>query len=470
MSLLWRPETLAIAAGARPPARPFGASGVSIDSRTLRPGDLFVALEGEHRDGHDFVADALSRGAAGALVSRLPPGASHGLSPGAPLLMVTDTLAALRRLGEFARARSRARITAITGSVGKTTTKEMLRLILEAAAPGQVHAARASYNNQWGVPLTLAELPEDAQYAILEIGMNHPGEIAPLAALARPHAASITGIEKVHIGYLGSLEAIADEKASLLSALEAGGTAVLPRDTPFLSRLAARVPPGRRLLTYGTAPLAEIRLIEAEPDHGGTDVLANILGRTVRFRLAAAGRHLALDALAALACATALGLDPEAASALRGFTALPGRGARRTLALPGGGEALLLDESYNASQPSVRAALSVLALEPGRRIAVLGDMLELGEMAEAEHLGLAADVSAAADLVFVCGPVMSLLFETLPPGLRGGRADDAESLAPIVASAIAPGDAILVKGSLGSRMRRIVEALLPPAAVGAERG
>ncbi|MGH7101889.1 MAG: UDP-N-acetylmuramoyl-tripeptide--D-alanyl-D-alanine ligase [Acetobacteraceae bacterium] len=469
MSLLWSPETLAIAAGGRLPGgtatRPFGANGVSIDSRTLRPGDLFVALEGDHRDGHAFVADALSRGAAGAMVSRVPP----GLSPDAPLVMVADTLAALRRLGEFARARSRARVVAVTGSVGKTTTKEMLRLILEAAAPGQVHAARASYNNQWGVALTLAELPEDAAYAVLEMGMNHPGEIAPLATLARPHVAVITAIEKVHIGFLGSLEAIADEKASLLSALQEGGTAILPRDTPFLSRLAARVPSGRRLLTFGTAPLSEIRLIEAEPECGATSILAAVLGRTVRFRLGAVGRHLVLDSLAALGAAAALGLGPEAADALTDFKALPGRGARRALPLPGG-EALLLDESYNASQASVRAALSVLAREPGRRIAVLGDMLELGDMAAEEHLGLAADLAPSADLVFACGPMMSLLFETLPPGLRGGLAADAERLAPIVAAAIAPGDAILVKGSLGSRMQRVVEALQAHRAVPAESG
>lgn len=453
MSLLWAPETLPVAAGARS-TRPFGASGVSIDSRTLRPGDLFVALCGEHRDGHEFVADALARGAAGAMVNRVP----SGLAPDSPLLVVSDTLKALHRLAEFARARSGARVTAITGSVGKTTTKEMLRRILEAVAPGQVHAARASYNNQWGVPLTLAELPADAAYAVLEIGMNHPGEIAPLAALARPHVAVITGIEKVHIGFLGSLEAIADEKASLLAALEVGGVAVLSRDTPFLPRLTASLPPGRRVLTFGAAPLADIRLIEAEPEPGATNVLAAVCGHVVHFRLGAAGRHLAFDSLAALGCAAALALAPETAAALEQFEPLPGRGARRRLIVPGG-EAVLLDESYNASAASVRAALSVLALEPGRRVAVLGDMLELGEFAREEHLSLASDLTRSADLVFACGPMMSVLFEGLPRALKGGVAADAEGLAPIVASAIAPGDAVLIKGSLGSRMRQVVAAL-----------
>ncbi len=454
MNALWSPDTLVIAAGGRA-TQPFGANGVSIDSRTLRQGDLFIALQGDHRDGHEFVADALARGAAGAMVSRIPP----ALPPDAPLLLVADTLAALHRLGEFARARSRARVIAITGSVGKTTTKEMLRRVLEAVAPSAVHTARASYNNRWGVPLTLSELPPDAAYAVMEIGTNHPGEIAPLAALARPHVAAVIAAEKTHIGQFGSLEAIADEKACILPALEPEGTAILPRDTPFLPRLMARLPSGRRLVTFGAGPLAESRLIEAEAVEGGTDVLASVLGRIVRFRLAAAGRHLAIDSLAALAAAVALGLDPEAAgTALSGFTALPGRGARRPLQLAGG-EALLLDESYNASAASVRAALAVLALERGRRIAVLGDMLELGEMAAEEHLSLAPDVTEAADLVFACGPMMGLLYEALPPRLQGAAAADAASLAPIVASALAPGDAVLVKGSLGSQMRVIVDAL-----------
>jgi UDP-N-acetylmuramoyl-tripeptide--D-alanyl-D-alanine ligase len=458
MSMLWPARTLALAAGGRMTV-PFAAAGLSIDTRTLRPADLFVALEGERRDGHEFVADALRREAAGAMVSHVPA----GLPATAPLLVVADTLAGLGRLGEFARARSTARVAAITGSVGKTTTKEMLRQILVTTGP--THAARASYNNQWGVPLTLAELPEDAAYAIVEIGMNHAGEIAPLAALARPHVAVITAIEKTHIGLLGSLEAIADEKASLLAALEPGGTAILPRETPFLPRLAAHVPTGCRIITFGEGALAEARLIEAETDPAGTDVTASVFGKIVRFRLAAAGRHMAIDALAALAAADALGLAASAAAAsLAGFSALPGRGARRRIMLPEG-EALLLDESYNASAASVRAALSVLASQklegrPGRRIAVLGDMLELGEAAEEEHESLAPALARSADLFFACGPLMRRLFDLVPEELRGAWADDAEWLAPIVAAAVAPGDVVLVKGSLGSRTRHVVAALL----------
>jgi len=466
VNALWPPEALAAATGGRMTV-PFAAAGVSIDSRSLRPGDLFVALAGEHRDGHEFVAAALARGAAGALVSHRPADARAD----APLLLVADTLAGLAGLGQFARTRSAARVVAITGSVGKTTTKEMLRRILEAVlGPGAVHAAPASYNNQWGVPLTLAELPPDAACAVIEIGMNHAGEIAPLAALARPDIAVVTGIEKTHIGLLGSLEAIADEKAALPAALGPGGVAILPRDTPFLPRLAARVPPSCRVITFGEAPLADLRLLAAERDAGATDVAAAVFGLPIRFALAAAGRHLALDSLAALAAAVSLGLGAETAGrALAGFAALPGRGARRPLRLAAG-DAVLLDESYNASPAALRAALAVLAAEPGRRIAVLGDMLELGRMAADEHVDLAPEVADSADLVFACGPMMRRLFGCVPKRLQGAWRADAETLAPIVAAALAPGDAVLVKGSLGSRMRLVVEAIAARSVLPLEAG
>ncbi len=466
MTMLWPAAALAEATGGRLTV-PFSAAGLSIDTRTLRPADLFVALAGERRDGHAYVADALGREAAGAMVSHIPA----GLSASAPLLVVDDTLAGIARLGAFARSRAGARVAAITGSVGKTTTKEMLRRILSAAGP--THAARASYNNQWGLPLTLAELPPDAAFAILEIGTNHPGEILPLASLARPHAAVITAITGAHIGFFPDLAAIADEKSSLLTALEPGGTAILPADSPFLSRLAARVPPGCAIITFGENPTAEARLLAAETDRTGATLTAVIAGETVRLRIAAPGRHMALDALAALATAVVLGLSPrDAASALAGFAALAGRGARTIIALPGG-EATLLDESYNASPASVTAALSVLALngKPGRRIAVLGDMLELGETASAEHEALAPAVAQSADLLFACGPLMRRLFALTPAPLRGAYAANSAALAPIVAAAIAPGDVVLVKGSLGSRMRRIVAALeKPPLPASGEGG
>jgi UDP-N-acetylmuramoyl-tripeptide--D-alanyl-D-alanine ligase len=444
MSDLWEANELAIAAGSRDAG--FSASGISIDTRSLRAGDLFVALQGE-RDGHDFVADAFAKGAAGALVSR-----DVG---GGPLLRVADTLAALTRLGEFARARSQAKVVAVTGSVGKTTTKEMLRRAL--AGFGTVHAAEASFNNQIGVPLTLARMPRETAFAVLEIGMNHPGEIAPLARLARPHVAIVTNVERTHLGLMGSEEAIAEEKATIFRGLVPGGVAILPRDSAFLTKLSAAVPAGASRLSFGKSELAEVRLLDADSGADGCDVLARVGEAVVRFHLAAPGVHMAMNAVAALGAVVALGLDIEkAAAALENFAPLAGRGARRPI---GGGTALLLDESYNASGASMRAALAVLGFQTGRRVAVLGDMLELGEEAEDEHVDLCSAVVDAAELVFTCGEMMGLLFDTLPVEIQGAHMPDAASLGPVVKAALRAGDCVLVKGSYGSRMRDVVAIL-----------
>jgi UDP-N-acetylmuramoyl-tripeptide--D-alanyl-D-alanine ligase len=448
MRPLWNAEDLLNATGGTM-AEKFAATGVSIDTRTLKPGDLFIALVGENGDGHEHVATALAKGAAGAMVHRESGSAKH-------LLLVDDTMAALHRLGAFGRGRFPGKVAAITGSVGKTTTKEMLRTIL--SAQGSTHAAVASYNNHWGVPLTLARLPPKAVYCVTEIGMNHPGEIDPLARLVRPEVAVITTVAAVHIGHMGSLDAIANEKASLLRALAPDGVSVLPADLSIYPRLAAQAP--GRIVRFGAGEVAEARLVEARQDADGSDIHATILGKDLNFRLPAAGLHMAMNAVAALAACAALGADPAAgARALREFAAVAGRGARERIALAGG-EALLLDESYNASATSIRAALAVLKLQPARRrIAVLGDMLELGDIAAAEHAGLADAVAASADLVFACGPMMRHMFEALPPGLRGAHMPDSAELAPMVAGALAAGDAVLVKGSLGSRMKLVVTAL-----------
>jgi UDP-N-acetylmuramoyl-tripeptide--D-alanyl-D-alanine ligase len=444
---LWDAQELAIASGSR--SAGFAVNGISIDTRTLQPGDLFVALT-DVRDGHDFVADAFANGAAGAMVSKPVAGFEN-------LLLVDDTLAALARLGEFSRARTAAKIIAVTGSVGKTTTKEMLRRAL--CAFGTVHAAAASFNNHIGVPLTLARMPRDADFSVLEIGMNHPGEIAPLSHLARPHVAIVTGVERTHIGHMGSIEAIAAEKADVFRGLVAGGTAILPRDSAFLQKLGAAVPAGAARITFGARELAEARLIEAESTADGCDVLGRMDGKVVRLHLNAPGIHMAMNAMATLAACLALGLHVEnAAAALDGFEPLPGRGARREIAVAGG-TALLLDESYNASGASMRAAFAVLALQPGRHIAVLGDMLELGEDAEDEHLELRAPLIDAADTVFTAGKMMGLLFDMMPPAKQGVHEGDAAALAPLVKAALRPGDAVLVKGSYGARMRDVVAAL-----------
>jgi UDP-N-acetylmuramoyl-tripeptide--D-alanyl-D-alanine ligase len=432
---------------------PFDADGVSIDTRTLMPGDLFVALVGEGRDGHAFVADARAKGAAGAMVH-------DDASPAGPVLRVDDTLAGLARLGGFARVRfgeRGGRVVAITGSVGKTTTKEMLRGALSAF--GTTHAAVASYNNHWGLPLTLTRTPSDARFCIAEIGMNHAGEIAPLARLARPHVAVITTIAKAHVGHLGSIEAIADEKASIMRGLEPGGIAVLPADSDQFSRLRA-VAGNAVVLTFGTDRTADVRLVRQEADADGSLIQVDIVGHMASLRLNAPGRHMAMNAVATLAVVAALGLDPtKAIDALEAFVPLAGRGARREIAV-GCGSALLLDESYNGNGASMRAALDVLRLQSGRRhIAVLGDMLELGDEGPTEHAGLAGAVIASVDCLFTCGPLMRNLFDAVPETLRGAHAATSADLAPIAAAAIARGDVVLVKGSLGSGMRRVIQAM-----------
>ena len=452
MSALWTPADLRAATGGLL-RTPFSASGVSIDTRTLKPGDLFVALVGES-DGHRWVRAALDRGAAGALVHALP----EDVADDAPLLAVADTMAGLRGLAAYARARFGGKLLAVTGSVGKTTTKEMLRAIL--AAHGSTWAAEASHNNHWGLPLTLARIPRPAIYCVAEIGMNHAGEILPLARLARPDVAVITNVEAVHIGHLGSVEAIADEKLAIQEGL-AGGTLVLPRDSAMFARLRAGARHAVR--SFGRHDAADDRLLDVRADASGTELDAEIAGQRVTTRLAAAGGHMAINAVAALSAATLLGADPvRGAAALMGFMPVAGRGAQRAIAAAGGA-ALLLDESYNASAVAVRAALAVLAMQSAvRRVAVLGDMRELGEIGPGEHAALAGAAAEAADIIFTCGPLMAHLHAALPAAKRGGHAVDSEALAPIVADALRPGDAVLVKGSLGSQMQFIIQAIDRP--------
>ena len=449
MTGLWSAPELREATGGRFGVG-FDASGVSIDTRTVQQGDLFIALIGEAGDGHDHAARAIEAGAAGVMLHRDIPAIGHRL-------IVDDTLAGLTRLGAFARARFPGRVVAVTGSVGKTSTKEMLRVAL--APFGTVHAAVASYNNHWGVPLTLARIPRDAAFAVVEIGMNHAGEVAPLTQLAQPHVAVITTVEAAHIGHLGGMEAIAEEKAAILQGLDTAGVAVLPADSPWFPLLRDRAGV-HQVVSFGCAAGAGARLVRIEQDANFSMLMVDVAGHELRLRLNAPGRHMAMNAVAALGVIAALGLDPAAAAhALETFAALPGRGAHRRLALPGG-PALLLDESYNANGASMRAALDVLRLQPAaRRVAILGDMLELGEAGPAEHAALAADVARSADRVFTCGPLMRHLFDAIPAQIRGEHAENAAALGPAVAALIAAGDAILVKGSLGSKMKIIVEAL-----------
>ncbi|HTQ14340.1 MAG TPA: UDP-N-acetylmuramoylalanyl-D-glutamyl-2,6-diaminopimelate--D-alanyl-D-alanine ligase [Rhizomicrobium sp.] len=453
MSALWTAAEMQSATLGEMP-RAFDATGLSIDTRTLRPGDIFVALRGDARDGHEFVARALEAKASGALVSRRPEGAA-----GAPLLTVANTLRGLEDLARAARARSRAKIVAVTGSAGKTTTKEMLRLAFGAL--GRTHASAASYNNHWGVPLSLASMPRDAEYGVFETGMNHFGELRALAAFVRPHVALVTTIAPAHLEFFGSCEAIADAKSEIFEGVLPGGAALVPSDSPHAGRLVARARQAgvSRIMSFGAR--GEARLIARHDTGDGMKIDAEICGVTTSFRIAAAGAHIANNALGALLAVAATDGDVlNAAAALHAFTPLKGRGARFTLALAGG-SAELVDESYNANPASMAAALAVLgAAAARRRIAVLGDMLEMGPEGAAHHAALARDVEAArVDLVFASGPQMRALWEALPAARRGAWGETSAAIAPEVAAALAPGDVVLVKGSNGMRMNVIVDAL-----------
>ena len=452
-------EAAAATAGA--PLDEWVAHGVSIDSRTLVAGDLFVALEGPNTDGHRHVVEALDRGAAAAVVSRRP----GALRRGAPLLLVDDTMRALNALGGAARARSSASIIAVTGSVGKTGTKEALKLALGRQGP--THASVASYNNQWGVPVSLARMPRDARYGVFELGMNHPGELGPLARLVRPHVALITTVEAVHLAHFGSIEAIAKAKAEIFEGLEPGGTAILNRDNPHYERLAraAAAHGAGRTFGFGAGPEAWARLIKAAHQADMSCISADIGGQAIVFKVGVPGRHWVMNSIAVLAAVVALGADLGLAGmALAGMAAPEGRGRRHRIAI-GGGSFELIDESYNASPVAVRAAFATLAAaetgRQGRRIAVLGDMLELGPEAARLHAALAKDlVAVGIDLAFTAGPDMAHLAAGLPAPVRAGHVDTAAALAPLVVGQVRPGDVVMVKGSLASRMREVVDALL----------
>jgi UDP-N-acetylmuramoyl-tripeptide--D-alanyl-D-alanine ligase len=452
---LWSSSELAAATGGRALGT-WTAEGVSIDSRTIAAGELFVALRGPRHDGHDFVREALERGAR-AVVDHLP----DGMPGGAPLLLVEDTMEALGALGQAARARSRAKTIAITGSVGKTGTKEALRLALAGQAPA--HVSSASHNNHWGVPLSLARQPLDAVFAIYELGMNAPGEIAPLARMVRPQVALITAVEAAHLGFFRSVAEIAEAKGEIFQGLEPGGIAVLNADSPHLARLRelAEAAGCARVIGFGEARGAKARLLEMRLDAAGSDLVMTIEGREIAFRIGAPGRHWVSNALAVVAAAFALGADPwKAARALARFSPPKGRGLRHEIAWRGG-RLSLIDESYNANPASMRAGLGLLGMAHGRRVAVLGDMLELGEEGPALHAELAETIAAqGVDLVFTAGPLMHRLHEALPAARRGAHAASSAALLPELLARLGAGDVVLVKGSLGSRMGPIVEALL----------
>ena len=464
---LWTSEAAAEATGGTV-TRPWTITGITIDTRELVPGDLFVALR-DVRDGHDFVADALKKGAAAALVSRIP----DGVPADAPLLIVPDVLRALEELGRAARARTGARIVGVTGSVGKTSTKEMLRAIL--GGQGRTHAAERSFNNHWGVPLTLARMPADTDYAVIEIGMNHPGEIAPLARLARPHVALITTVAPAHLEAFDSVADIAREKAAIIDGLEPGGTAILPGDlevTPVLTDRAVR--DGVPYVLFGEGKVCDWRLIESRVTAEATSARADAKGRPILFRIHSAGRHFAMNGLAALAVAEALGLDLAMAILDLGQWKPPaGRGAVERVPLDVIDDAMafdLIDDAFNSNPASLGAALDLLAVtEPwngigrfrkGRRVAILGDMLELGRDEVQLHRQMAAHPAMArVDIVHCVGPRMKALHAALPREKRGEWHETAPGLLPRLRHLIDAGDVVLVKGSKGIKLPPVVEAL-----------
>ena len=465
MTLWTSAEAVAVTGGRA--TKDFEATGVSIDSRSVAPGDLFVALK-DVRDGHEFVAQALEAGAAAALVSRIPEGCED-----APLLIVDDPLKGLEGLAAAARARSNARVVAVTGSVGKTSTKEMLRVCLEAQ--GATHAAEKSFNNHWGLPLTLARMPKATRFAVLEIGMNHPGEIRPLVKLARPHAAIITTVAPVHMAHFRSEAEIAFAKAEIFEGLEPGGVAILPRDNPHFERLArrARRVGVKTILRFGERMRCHAQLTGLTLGAGGSMLTARLKGRKAMVKIGAPGRHFALNALACLLAVDAVGADlGRAAVALGGWRAPDGRGSRWRIALDQtglDGAVHLIDESYNANPTSMGAALEVLAASApddgvgrhikGRRIAILGDMLELGPDEAALHAALAAHPALGRiDKVHTLGPLMKHLHDALPIERRGQHAPDSAAMAARVRRLLDAGDVVMVKGSLGAKMARVIEA------------
>jgi UDP-N-acetylmuramoyl-tripeptide--D-alanyl-D-alanine ligase len=460
---LWTVDAMAAAMRAiRVGPLPDAVDGISIDSRSIAPGEAYFAIKGDTHDGHAFVAAALQNGAGLAVVAQDKRGE---MPTEAPLLVVPDVLAALGDLAAAARARSQGKVIAVTGSVGKTSTKEALRLAL--SRDGETHASVASFNNHWGVPLSLARLPQGARYGVFEIGMNHAGEITPLTRLVRPEVAIVTTIAPVHLEFFGSLDAIADAKAEIFLGVAPGGAAVLNRDNEQFARLAHAAGQAgvERIVAFGEDARADARLIRYALQPEASTVEADILGQRVAYKVGAPGKHLVLNSLAVLAAAQLAGADLAiVALALAEQTPAAGRGTRIALAVPGG-SALLIDESYNANPASMRAALALLGQAPigarGRRIAVLGDMLELGTAGAELHRDLAGAVREhGIDLVFCAGPLMEALWQALPSERRGGYAKDAGALEGEVVAAVRGGDAVMVKGSFGSRMGPIVKALV----------
>jgi UDP-N-acetylmuramoyl-tripeptide--D-alanyl-D-alanine ligase len=464
MTGLWTGEAMAEAMDGRPVgALPEIVTDISIDSRTLKPGQAFFAIKGEKFDGHDFATSAMAAGASVLVVAEAKLPALGRLRT--PMIVVDDVSAALVRLGMASRKRTGARIVAVTGSAGKTTTKEALRHVLGPA--GKVHAADKSFNNHWGVPLSLARMPADADFGIFEIGMNHPGEIRELVRLVRPHLAIITLIAAAHIGHFRNLEEIAHAKAEIFEGVIKGGHALINRDDRHYALLArlARAAGVAHIHGFGEHRRARYMLESLEAHGSGSRMTARIAGRPLSARIGAPGRHMALNALAVLGAVDLIGGDVEAAAERLGdFSAESGRGRQYRLKIDPG-TLTLIDESYNANPASMAAALEILSMAPvgqeGRRIAVLGDMLELGVHSAKLHASLAAAFKdRRIDMAFLGGRDMRHLAEVLPGEIHVEYRESLEELMPLVLDTLRAGDAVMVKSSKSVGFSRIVAAIL----------
>ncbi|MFL6743558.1 MAG: UDP-N-acetylmuramoyl-tripeptide--D-alanyl-D-alanine ligase [Sphingomicrobium sp.] len=451
MSALWTSEEIAAATGGTASAT-FEVTGVTFDSREVEPGFLFIAMPGTVHDGHTFVDGAFNAGAAGAMVSQPVDG---------PHVLVDDTFAALQALGRAARERSQAMIFGVTGSVGKTSTKEALYAALDRIAPGRAHRSVKSYNNHTGVPLSLARMPRDSEFAVFEMGMNNAGEIAALTRQVRPHLALVTAVAPAHIENLGSEEAIADAKGEIFQGLEPDGVAIVPNDTPQRDRLvkAARRH-ADRIITFGAGD-ADVHAVHAvAAENGGSLISAALLDRELTFTISQPGEHWVSNALAVLAAVEAVGADVAlAALALADLAGLKGRGARHVIALDGG-EALLIDESYNANPASMAATLKSLGAERDvtRRIAVLGPMRELGEHSAELHAALApAVLDAHVDELILIGEEMRPLAEQVVGKVSLDLVDSVDEAADHLLNRVRPGDAVLVKASNSVGLAKLVD-------------
>lgn len=464
MNWLWTAQELASAMAGRPVGNlPLGITGISIDSRSVKPGEVFFAIKGDRVDGHDYASFAVANGAALLVVSESKLPALGRLT--VPMIVVEDVLGALVKLGVAARERTSARIIAVTGSVGKTTTKEMLRQVLSPS--GKVHAAVASFNNHWGVPLTLARMPADCDYGVFEIGMNHEGEIRPLVKLVRPHVALITTIAAAHLGNFRDVQQIAAAKAEIFEGVEPGGAVILNRDIgqfEFLEQ-EARKAGVEYVYTFGQHAKADFRLADFEGNATGSTIWVILNGETSELVIGAPGRHIADNAMAALGAAVLSGANIEQAfEALGTLEAVKGRGQRHHLLIEDGAFTLI-DESYNANPASMRAAIAVLASADvkgqGRRVAVLGDMLEMGEFSADVHEELAGPLLAAGiEHVWLAGEEMVALRDALPDSVNVVWFATTQELSEFVLRFVQPGDVLMIKSSLGIGFGKIVAALL----------